>query len=73
MGTEGHTLAAVDADKGLVSGVKVNGVNRTGYGTFSALYAELPFDKHPSAFALEKGTCRAGQCTRRWIAGKTRL
>jgi hypothetical protein len=73
MGTEWHTLAAVDADKGLGSDVKVNGVNRTGRGTFSALYAELPFDKHPSAFALEKRACRAGKCTRRWIAGKTRL
>jgi hypothetical protein len=73
MGTEWHTLTAMDADKGLGSGVKVNSVNRAGCGTFSTLYAEFPFNKHPSAFALEKGTCRAGKGTRRWIAGKTRL
>jgi hypothetical protein len=60
MGAEGHTLAAVDADKGLGGGVKIYGVNRAGRGTFSALYAELPFDKHPSAFALEKRVCGAG-------------
>jgi hypothetical protein len=60
MGTEWHTLAAVDADKGLGSGVKIDGVNRAGCGTFSALYAELPFDKHPPAFALDKGTSWTG-------------
>jgi hypothetical protein len=60
MGTEWHTLTAVDADKGLGSGVKVNGINRAGRGTFSALYAKLPFNQHSSAFALEKGTCRTG-------------
>jgi hypothetical protein len=51
----------MDADKGLGRSVKINGVNRAGGGTFSALNAELPFDQHPSAFALEKGTCGAGQ------------
>jgi hypothetical protein len=73
MGTEWHTLAAVDADKGLGSGVKVNGVNRAGRGTFSALYAEFPFDKHPSAFALKKGACRARQSAGSRITGQAGL
>jgi len=73
MGAEWHTLAAVYADKGLGSGVKVNGVNRTGCGTFATLYAELSFDEHPSALTLEEGACRAGQCTRSWITGQAGL
>ena len=44
----------MNADKGLGSGVKVNGVNRTGRGAVSALYAEFPFNNYPTAFALGK-------------------
>jgi hypothetical protein len=73
MGAEWHTLTAVDADKGFGSGVKVNSVNRAGRSTFSTLYAELPFDKHPSTFALGKGACRAGQSAGGRITGQAGL
>ena len=68
MRAEWHALAAVDTDKGLGIGIKVNGVNRAGFGTISALYAEPPFDNHPPALSLGKGACGAGQRTRRRIA-----
>jgi hypothetical protein len=67
---EGYAEAAVNADKGLTCGIKINRINGTGFRACTAVIAELYFNKNAAAFSLGVRAGRAGGNAGRRVAGK---
>jgi len=65
-----NTTAAMDTDINSTVIILKNSINGAGGNAVTTINAELFLYYHSPAFSLRKGTCGAGRCTGRRVAGK---